>query len=130
MSQKPDKFHPSTTKTKTGIGTVNKLPFIKLALISGAVSLLNILGVLLMQKNLPDEAPLFYGLAEGQEQLTTSQGLLIPGFVSFAITFVNIALSLILSDKFLKQSLIVASLIVNAFLTITTVKIILLVGSF
>jgi len=94
------------------------------------MSILTILAVLLSQKSLPPQIPLFYGLPEGEEQLTTSFGLIIPGVVSLIVAGINTLISLLLDNQFLQKSLILTSLAISAFSLVTTLKIILLVGSF
>jgi hypothetical protein len=55
--------------------------------------------------------------------------LVIPSGVSFLILLGNAALSLFIEDEFPKKVLAAASLMVSLFSAITTLKIILLVGS-
>jgi len=85
--------------------------------------------VLLLQKRLPPEIPLFYGLPEGEDQLTTRLGLLIPAITALIIVLVNLILTRIVDDEFLKKSLIIAGFGVIIFSLATTLKIILLVAS-
>ena len=91
----------------------------------------SILIVLLARtKFLPPEVPLFYGEALGEAQIGKSMGLTIPSLISLLIIVVNLLISFIVRDEFLKRVLILASLATAIFSTITTIKIILLVGSF
>lgn len=86
--------------------------------------------VLLLQKRLPPEVPLFYGRAEGEAQLVSSWGLVIPAVFSALVAAANSAIASFLKDDFTKKVLVVSALIVSLFSAITTFKIIFLVGSF
>ena len=91
----------------------------------------SILIVLLAKtKFLPPEVPLFYGEAQGEAQIGKSLGLTIPSLISLFIIVINLLISFIVKDEFLKRVLILASLACAIFSTITTIKIILLIGSF
>lgn len=109
---------------------IEKLPFKNLILASVVINLTTAILVILLQKFLPPEVPLFYGLPKGEEQLANSVRLIIPSLVSFIIISFNSALSLFLDDDFSKKALILAGASVVFLTTITTLKIILLVGSF
>jgi uncharacterized membrane protein YkvI len=85
--------------------------------------------VLIFLKKLPPQIPLFYGMAEGEEQLTRAWTLIIPSFVALFILVVNSLLSSKTNDDFLKKVLIVAGLAATFFATITTIKIFFLVGN-
>lgn len=94
------------------------------------VCLATIAFVLVVRNHLPPQLPLFYGLPKGEEQLTSTFGLIIPSLTSIAIVLVNFGLAQILSDSYFRRILSLAS-IGSVFLsTITTLKIIVLVGSF
>ena len=112
-------------KTESG-----KLPAKRLLYMSFCVSLFNIVLVLILQRFLPPQVPLFYGEAVGESQLTTNIGLTIPGVVAFSVTVINLIISLFLESVFLKKTLILTALSVSLLSFITTIKIILLVGSF
>lgn len=109
---------------------LTKIPLIKVVYFCLILILLSLVSVITFQRNLPPEIPLFYGLAEGPEQLSSSLGLVIPSLLSLIFLITNVFLTLILKDKFLKQTLIIATFAVSLFSTITTFKIIFLVGSF
>lgn len=94
------------------------------------VSLVTIALVLFVRNRLPPELPLFYGLPRGEEQLTTKLGLIIPSLTSIAIILINFGLSQGLRDSYYRRILALASLASVFFSTITTIKIIALVGSF
>ncbi|OGM20745.1 hypothetical protein A2714_03630 [Candidatus Woesebacteria bacterium RIFCSPHIGHO2_01_FULL_38_9] len=106
------------------------LPIPKFIYSSLVVSGLGIFFVILMQNNLPPELPLFYGLPEGEDQLTTSLGLVTPAIISFIITLINTGLVFFLQNKFLQKTLILSSFAISILSVITIVKIALLVGSF
>ena len=90
-----------------------------------------VLLLLLILKNfLPPLAPLFYGKPIGEAQLTTTFGLMIAPLVSILITVINLVLSLWLSDDFFRKLLAISAVVVSVLLTITILKIVLLVGFF
>ena len=107
-----------------------EFPFRKYVMASIVINLLSILGVLAIGKFLPPQIPLFYGLAEGEEQLASSWSLIIPNTLALAITLANILISLSAKDDFIKRALIITSIAATFLATITTVKIAFLVGSF
>lgn len=106
------------------------LPFSNWVYASFGVNLLLIVFVLAIQRWLPPQVPLFYGMAEGEGQLSRSIFLPIPALAAILITVVNIFVSLGVKDVFIKKSLIVAGLAATFLATITVVKIVFLVGSF
>src|SRR5512135_1574284 len=102
-----------TNKRKKEIVLVNRparILFKKLIYFLVSVNLLNIAFIFIFQKNIPPEVPLFYGLAEGTDQLTNTFGLLIPSLFSLGVIGLNVILSLVTENKFLRQTLIVATL--------------------
>ncbi|MEJ2441565.1 MAG: hypothetical protein P8Y06_01440 [Patescibacteria group bacterium] len=86
--------------------------------------------VVLVQIFLPPQIPLFYGLPEGEAQLAPSLSLIIPSLVSLVIMITNITISYFLKDEILKKFLITTAIGVSIFSIVTTIKIVLLVGSF
>ena len=106
------------------------LPFSNFVYASFVVNLLLIVFVLTIQRWLPPQVPLFYGMAEGEGQLSQSIFLTIPALAAIGITIVNIVISLGVKDTFIKKALIVAGLAATFLATITVVKIVFLVGSF
>ena len=76
-----------------------KLPAKKFLYASFGIGLFNIVLVIILQRFLPPEVPLFYGAAVGEEQLTTSIGLVIPGVAAFLVTAVNLVFSLFLEKR-------------------------------
>ncbi|KKQ26139.1 MAG: hypothetical protein US62_C0009G0025 [Candidatus Woesebacteria bacterium GW2011_GWA1_37_8] len=85
---------------------------------------------IIFRNNLPPVIPLFYGLAEGENQLVNPLFLTIPAGLGLLIILINTLLSTIISNNFIKRSLILSSFAVSLLVFITTVKILLLVGSF
>jgi uncharacterized Tic20 family protein len=86
--------------------------------------------VLLIQRWLPPQVPLFYGKPSGEEQLTSSLVLTLPSIVSLLILLINVSFAAVLKDEFLRKTLVLAAIAVTFFAAITTIKIIFLVGSF
>jgi hypothetical protein len=115
------------TQTRKSLG---KIPLIRIVYISVGLCVTTAIAIITLQHNLPPEVPLFYGLAEGEGQLSTSLGLITPSAVSLTIIFINTALATIFTNRFLQQTLIATGFIAALFSTITTAKIILLIGSF
>lgn len=111
-------------------GTLSKIPFFRLLIVSIVLSLLTILSTLLSQKYLPPEVPLYYGYPDGKDQLAPSIMLLIPSVSSFLFLVVNGLIAMVIEDEFLKKSLVIASFAITFIATVTTLKIIFLVGSF
>lgn len=109
---------------------LERFPFKKLVVFSIIINVLTVVFILAVKNRLPPEVPLFYGRPTGEEQLSTTLGLAIPAVVSFFILFINIGLSLLFTNDFLKKTLILSGISSVAFSTITTVKIIFLIGSF
>lgn len=83
----------------------------------------------LVKSILPPQVPLFYGEPEGNEQLAQSWLLILPSLISLVVIFVNYFLSLAVKEDFLKKALILSGIAATFFSAITTIKIILLVGS-
>lgn len=109
---------------------LEKIPFRKLVIVSLVISFATITAVLFLQDSLPPQIPLFYGLPKTQEQLTTSFGLIIPSTVSLGIIMINLLIVQALRDDFLRKVLTMAGVAGIFFSTITTIKIISLVGVF
>lgn len=107
-----------------------KLPFTQVIIVTFVLSLFTVLVPFIFKKNLPPETPLFYGLPEGEKQLSAEIGLAIPGIISLCIALINTFLALFLKERFLKQTLLLASLGVSLLACITVIKIVILVGSF
>lgn len=108
----------------------SEIPFFGLLVVSLFICIATILGVLYLKDYIPPQVPLFYGLPEGEEQLTTATGLTIPAFGALIIIVINTILATIFENNFVRNSLVLTSFAATLFATITTVKILLLVGSF
>jgi hypothetical protein len=115
------------SKSRTSI---EKIPLSKLLYIAFGLGSINILTTLLLQNYLPPEVPLYFGLAKGQEQLTTSLGLVAPGAISLGVTILNTALAYVSKDDFLQKTLVISAFSVSIIAFIATIEIIFLVGSF
>lgn len=110
--------------------TPKNVPLKKLLVFAIGLNLVVVLSVILLQSRLPPEVPLFYGLAEGQEQLSSSISLVLPPVLSLAIIFVNFALSFVTESYLLKNFLVATSVASSLLSTTTVIKIIFLVASF
>ncbi len=106
-----------------------KLPLRKLFVVSFFMSIVTIIIGLITKSFLPPEIPLFYGLPQTQEQLTSSTLIILPSVTSILITIINFILSIKIQDNHLKKTLAFASVLVSLLAIITTYKIIFLVGS-
>ncbi len=109
---------------------VDSLPFRPYLTGGLIVNVLMIILAISIQRFLPPQIPLFYGMAEGEAQLSRSIFLFLPNTFALIILLSNIFLALLTSENFFKKILIVAGVIATFFATITTIKIFLLVGSF
>jgi magnesium-transporting ATPase (P-type) len=114
---------------KKGEGLFSGLPFRNLVLIALFIDIVIIGLIVSLKKLLPPEVPLMYGLPEGEEQLTTTNGLIVPAIASIVIIVANSSVSLILKNSFLKKTLILTTFVVTFFSTITIIKIFFLVGN-
>ena len=122
-------------KTLTGSAQPDKLKtppkFLKgFIYVSIIICMFSIVFVLAIQKKLPPEIPLFYGLAEGQEQLAGSLWLILPSLTSLGIILINSLISVFWKNEFLQETLTLTSLAAAILSVITTLKIALLIGSF
>lgn len=97
---------------------------------STALNLILIILVLGLKGFLPPVVPLFYGLPSGTDQLVSSIFLVVAPVSSLIITLINILISNLIKDIFLKRALIISSVFVSLLFAITLVKIVLLVGFF
>jgi len=117
-----------SSKIKRG-NRISRVPFKRLIIAAVLINIVVVVLVFLAQNILPPEIPLFYGLPRGNEQLSTSIALVIPSLVSLAIIIVNVSISVVVEDEFLKKVLVLSGVFGVFFSTITTLKIIFLVGS-
>jgi len=112
-------------KSSSSLAPLNRITIASIALSAASIVLVS-----LLQKNLPPQVPLFYGLAEGEEQLATPILLIVPASISLIIIFVNSLISHLWKNEFLQEALTFAALAVSVLSAIATFKVILLVGSF
>ena len=110
--------------------SIERIPFKNFVYASFTISIVGIVLIVLLQNKLPPEVPLLYGLPEGEEQLTTSLGLVIPLVSSLIITILNITAVFFLQNSFLRKTLVLGAFAISFLSFITTVKITLLVGNF
>ena len=116
-------------KATQDISRVN-IPLPKIFYLSLFINLLTISGTVALQRSLPPEVPLFYGLAEGEEQLSGKSGLGGLGVLSLVLTTFNLLLAILIKNEFLKKTLIVAGLSVSILTFNTISQIILLIVNF
>lgn len=116
-------YSPKVVDTK-------KIPYLAILkagfLVNFSVIVLTFLG----QKYLPPQIPLFYGLAQGEEQLAASIWLFLPNSLALIFLVANGLVATLIDEEFMKKILVGAGIIATFFATITTLKIFLLVGSF
>lgn len=94
------------------------------------ISLVIIALVVILQRTLPPQVPLYYGLPRGEEQLAPSINLIIPSLLSLAIVVVNSSILLVIEDDFLQKVLVFTAAACVFFSSITTIQIFFLVGAF
>lgn len=109
---------------------MDKIPLKNYVIAGGIINFLTAIFVLLAQGKLPPQVPLFYGLPQGESQLTRPIFLLIPTALSSAVILANQFLARLVKDEFLKKAFVAAGFASAVFATITTFKIIFLVGNF
>ncbi len=121
-----------STKIKN-IGYINpefeKLPLKKLFVASFFISIATIILGMVAQFILPPEVPLYYGLPQTRDQIAPSLFIVLPSLVSITITVLNAVFSIKTHDNYLKKALAFTSIAVSILATITTYKIVFLVGS-
>jgi hypothetical protein len=126
--KKPSIF---TTKKQSFLAKIaSEIPFFNLLLFSLFICIGTIAALIFLKDHIPPQVPLFYGLPEGEEQLTSTTGLTIPSFVALIVIVVNTILATIFENNFVRNSLVLTSFAVTLFATITTIKVLFLVGSF
>lgn len=126
------KKYPSfLPKKQSFLGKItSQIPFFNLLIVSLLICIITISLILLSEERIPPQVPLFYGLPEGEEQIVARLGLTIPSFMALIIIVINTVLATIFENNFVRNALVLTSFAVTLFATITTIKIILLVGSF
>lgn len=113
---------------KTTKGFWKDVPFRKGIIIFLIINLVVILAVLLGLHVLPPEVPLFYGQAEGAEQLVSSQFLIVPSLSCILLFTINSFIEYFIKDGFLAKTLTFVYFIASFFSTITTIRIFFLVA--
>ncbi len=111
-------------------GVFEKIPLKNYIYLAMAINTLTLVFIFLAKNLLPPEVPLFYGNALGEAQLVKTLSLTIAPGASILILFINIFLSNIIEEVFLKKILIISSFFVSILSSITIFRIILLVGFF
>lgn len=106
------------------------MPFKSFAYFSLIINIIFVAIIVIIKSFLPPVVPLFYGLPAGSEQLVPTLELAIAPVLGLLITLLNIFLSGLVKDVFLKKTLIITSAFISLLLAITVTKIILLVGFF
>ncbi len=108
---------------------LNNLPFKNLFYVSMIFSLITFVSGILAQLILPPEIPLFYGLPQTNSQITQSIMITIPSIISIIICIINIIIAVKTVDNYNKRILAFASVFISILATVSTFKIIFLVGS-
>jgi hypothetical protein len=107
-----------------------KLPLKGCIYFSIVINLISVVVIIALRSLLPPVVPLFYGLPSGAEQLTPTLGLVLAPATGLVITILNLFLTNLTSDIFLKKTLIISGAFISLLLAITVTKIFLLVGFF
>lgn len=107
-----------------------KITFRKYFMASFILGAVSIVAIFAVKSFLPPVVPLYYGRPGGAAQLAPLTLLFLIPLVSIVISVINILVSRIIADEFIKKLLAIASLTVSFMATITLIKIILLVGFF
>lgn len=108
---------------------VTVLPLISLVLTSFILNIAMLIVITFKRNGLPPEIPLFYGKTEGLEQLAPWIYIYILPLISLLILTFNTFGSFLIKDKFIRNSLSVASFVCSIFTAIAVIKTINLVGS-
>lgn len=86
--------------------------------------------IFLIRSFLPPVVPLFYGRPEGEGQLIPTLGLAIAPLAALVLSAVNLILTKLVKDEFIRQILIISTFLISLLTFITVIKIIFLVGFF
>ena len=129
-SSRVSKKNSARNSKKNKILFITKPPFFKLFYTSLIINVVSVVGIFFIKNRLPPQLPLFYGLPEGKEQLTSQLGLIIAPFSAMAIVLTNAVISSFLKNKFLRKTLIIVGFAVSLLALVTTAQIILLIGAF
>lgn len=115
---------------QTYIRGFQNLPFKNYIYLAVGISVFAIIAIIALSGFLPPEVPLFYGKPVGEGQLIKTLGLTIAPLSSLIILAINSMIAVSTQDPFVKKMLILAAFAACLLATITTVKIIFLVGFF
>jgi uncharacterized membrane protein len=128
---KPKKKQSLRVKTpKRYYLNISEIPFLKLIFVFIFLNLITAAFVFIAKNKIPPQVPLYYGYARGDRQLAETSGLILPSLISIGIIITNTIISLLIGSDYLKKVLVISSFLATALSVITTVKIMLLVGSF
>lgn len=119
----------ATTKVKTYHRDKETNIFKKIFIFVLSVNLALIGVVITLRKKLPLEIPLFYGLPEGEEQLTKNIFLIVPAVFAIIFSIINILILIPTKDRFTKGVLIYSLIFISFLSLVSIVKIIFLVGN-
>lgn len=108
----------------------NKMPFRNFVFFSVIIDVFLVIAVLAVRNYLPPIVPLLYGRPTGAGQLIPSLFLISAPISSIIITFLNIFLSNLTGDIFIKKILALSSFLLSVLVAITIIQIVLLVGFF
>lgn len=106
------------------------LPYKEYVYFSLVLNIVSIILILILKGILPPVVPLFYGLPAGAMQLSPTVALILIPTAGVVITLINIFISRLTKDAFLKKTLIISSAFISFLLSIAVFKIIFLVGFF
>lgn len=112
------------------LGMWKNLPYKGCVYFSVVLNIVSVVIILILRGILPPVVPLFYGLPAGAEQLAPTLALVLAPAAGLVITAINIFVSRLTKNIFLKKTLMISSAFVSLLLTIAVIKINLLVGFF
>lgn len=104
--------------------------FVLISIVCVVINLAVIVGIILLDKNIPPEIPLYYGMPQGADQLTLKSSLPLPSIIAIFLGIINIILAVILKDVFLKRVVSGITVATTSLAVITIIKIVSTVGSF
>jgi len=120
----------NTALPEVSVKEMINLPFKEYFLSVVGISIFLIAVSFLIQSFLPPQIPLYYGKAQGEEQLAPSLAITIPSLISLIIVSINLITTQFIESDFLKKSLIIAAISLSVLSAITVLRIVFLVGSF
>lgn len=124
------KFNKNFFKKENLKQKTSQFPLKKLIVASFLLNILNIAVIVFLKSRIPPEVPLFYGLAQGKEQLSgLTYALIIPSIVALSIVIINSLAIYLLDSEYFKKILVISAFAVTIMASIAVYKIIFLVGS-